>query len=210
MAHTPVGHDILGLAGRQKCNVGVAIVARIQLREAIMRKCLALGGFDHQQRVRRKPTAVAQTFQRRLDQSLAIGRIEKDQIEWPAAPAPNGPRSVASRRQILVTPVKPSASTFSRWSARLSASLSTSRQKRAPRDSASMPSAPVPANRSATAAFSTVNPMLKSRWSRILKIAWRVRSEVGRTSWFSGATNRRPPNFPPVTLMPTLPFAVLT
>jgi hypothetical protein len=35
----------------------------------------------------------------------------------------------------------------------------------------------------------------------MLKIAWRVRSLVGRTLASSGVTSRRPPNFPPVIRM---------
>ena len=65
---------------------------------------------------------------------------------------PASPSLVASRRQILVTPVSDSASTLRRMAARASALSSTNRQKRAPRDIASSPSAPEPANRSSTRA----------------------------------------------------------
>ena len=65
---------------------------------------------------------------------------------------PAGPRSVASRRKMRVTPVSPNASMLARISARASASLSTNRQKAAPREMASSPSAPVPAKRSMTRA----------------------------------------------------------
>ncbi len=51
-----------------------------------------------------------------------------------------------------LTPPSPSASTLSRNSARASAPSSTNSAKAAPRDSASIPSAPVPANRSSTRA----------------------------------------------------------
>ena len=44
---------------------------------------------------------------------LAIGRIQKHQIERPARRGPIGPRSVASRRQMRVAPVRLSASIFS-------------------------------------------------------------------------------------------------
>ena len=72
------------------------------------------------------------------------------------APAEPGrtPRSVASRRCTRVAPKSvPSgvmASRFWRMAPRASSSISTNRQKVAPRDNASIPNAPEPANRSMT------------------------------------------------------------
>ena len=117
-------------------------------------------------------------------------------MNGPPADGPVGPRSVASRRQMRVAPVRPSASTFSRCKALESALSSTSRHQRAPWLIASIPRAPVPANRSSTAAPSSVKSILKSLCRSMLKMAWRVRSEVGRTLISSGVTSRRPPNVP--------------
>src|SRR5438067_233587 len=89
----------------------------------------------------------------------------------------------------------PSASALRRMSPRASAASSTNWQKRAPRDSASSPSAPVPAKRSSTLVPSTVKPSMP--WTRILKIASRTRSEVGRVSRPAGAARLRPPSVPP-------------
>src|SRR5215469_14841804 len=46
--------------------------------------------------------------------------------------------------------------------------------------------------------------MPKSLWRSMLKIACRVRSEVGRTDMSRGETSRRPPKIPPVTRMKQL------
>src|SRR6185312_10103203 len=59
----------------------------------------------------------------------------------------------------------------------------------APRDKASRPSAPLPANRSRTRAPSRASP-------NMLIQASRTRSAVGRTRWSFGISNRRPPNCP--------------
>src|SRR2546430_1567108 len=57
------------------------------------------------------------------------------------------PRFVASRRKIRLTPPSPRAAIFSLSSARASAALSMNSANSAPRESASSPSAPVPAGR---------------------------------------------------------------
>ena len=85
------------------------------------------------------------------------------------------PSLVASRRQILVTPVSSSASTLRRMAPRASAASSTNRQKRAPRDRASSPSAPEPANRSSTRAPS--KSKRGAPCSSTLNSAWRTRSD---------------------------------
>src|SRR5258708_5434106 len=64
----------------------------------------------------------------------------------------------------------------------------------APRERASMPSAPLPANRSRTPASSTT-PMLSSAE----KSAARPLSGVGRVSWPAGAWSRTPPALPATT-----------
>src|SRR5579862_8807213 len=63
---------------------------------------------------------------------------------------------------------------------------------RAPRESASSPKAPVPAKTSSTRASSNTGAGAKRPWARILKSAWRARSEVGRTASPGGAAMRRP------------------
>ena len=87
------------------------------------------------------------------------------------------PSLVASRRKMRVAPPSPSAATFSRISARASAPSSTNSAKAAPRDIASSPSAPVPANRSSTRAPVTGSPWA---WARMLNRLSRSRSAVGR------------------------------
>src|SRR5687768_15741184 len=71
-------------------------------------------------------------------------------------------------------------------SAGLASSIAT--RLDAPRDSASRPSAPEPAKASSTLAPSTAS----KRWISMLKIAWRARSEVGRTSSPSGTISLVP------------------
>ena len=83
-----------------------------------------------------------------------------------------------------------SAATFARNTATASRARSTLTSEAAPRDSASMPRAPVPANRSSTAAPSR-SPSRANRDSR-------TRSAVGRSP-LRGARSRRPANRPPVT-----------
>ena len=173
-------------------------------------ECLALGGFNHQQCVCRKPAAIAQTFQRGRDQIFAIGRIEEDQIERPASACAQWPQIGGIAPPDLGYAGKSQSLDIFALKRAAFGIIVHQQAEACALDSASMPNAPVPAKRSATAAFSSVNPMPKSRCSRILKIAWRVRSEVGRTRSSSGATSRLPPNFPPVTLMPTRPFVALT
>src|SRR5207253_3004711 len=60
--------------------------------------------------------------------------------------------------------------------------------------SASKPSAPEPAKRSITRAPRT--PVDQGACSRMLKIAWRARSDVGRVAWPGGATRVLPRNSP--------------
>src|SRR5262249_37981514 len=115
------------------------------------------------------------------------------------ASVPASPSLVASRRQILVAPVRCSAWTLPRRAARASALSSTNRQKRAPRDSASRPSAPEPANRSrirAPSKFTRGAPC-----SSTLNSAWRTLSEVGRVARPFGASIRALLNLPATILM---------
>ena len=70
------------------------------------------------------------------------------------------------------------------------AACSTSTAEPAPRDSASMASAPVPANRSSTRAPSTRSPSTPNSASL-------TRSLVGRVSRPGTARNRLPPRSPP-------------
>src|SRR5690606_8998043 len=99
-----------------------------------------------------------------------------------------------------VLPVRPSVSTLVRIAARLSACSSTKSANVAPREMASMPSAPEPAKRSSTRAPSRSNPS-KSAWARILNSASRVRLPVGRTTSPSGASMMRPLRVPPTIRM---------
>ena len=95
----------------------------------------------------------------------------------------------------------PSVSRFARSAVSAARSRSTNVQCAAPRDNASMPSAPDPANRSMTSAPSTM-PIDASE----LNIASRTMSVVGRVVSPSGATNRRPRNSPATTRIgPRLP-----
>ena len=66
--------------------------------------------------------------------------------------------------------------------------------RRGPRESASRPSAPDPANKSMTRASSSWNPI---PWRKILNSDSRVRSEVGRVSRPEGADSLRPLQSPP-------------
>src|SRR6185312_9872255 len=68
----------------------------------------------------------------------------------------------------------------------------------APRDKASRPSAPLPANRSSTRAPSRASPSMLIQASR-------TRSAVGRTRWSFGVSNRRPRYSPATILMPGHP-----
>src|SRR3990170_2319521 len=118
---------------------------------------------------------------------------------------PAAPSLVASRRQILVTPVKPNASTLRRMAARAWALSSMKTQKRAPRDSASSPSAPEPAKRSSTRAPS--NSTWGAPCSSTLNRAWRTRSEVGRVASPLGASIWVPLNLPATMRMSRLSSA---
>jgi hypothetical protein len=78
------------------------------------------------------------------------------------------------------------------------AACSTRTAEAAPRDTASIPSAPVPANRSSTLAPSTRSPSTPNSASL-------TRSLVGLVSRPGTARSRRPPRRPPTTR--TLPPA---
>ena len=106
---------------------------------------------------------------------------------------PAGPRSVASRRSSFVTPPAPNASMWSRIRPRASTPSSTKGTERAPRDSASRPSAPVPANRSSTRRPANSLPR---RLARMLNTASRTRSAVGRIDSSRGDSSALPRNFP--------------
>ena len=98
------------------------------------------------------------------------------------------------RRRPGCARARPSCSMLSRRIGAPSRSRSTNVQWAAPRESASMPSAPVPANRSATRASRT-----RSRLPRALNTASRTLSVVGRVSATGGASIRRPRNSPATT-----------
>ncbi len=107
---------------------------------------------------------------------------------------PASPSLVASRRQILVIPVRPKASTLRRMAARAAALSSIKRQKRAPRDNASSPSAPEPAKRSRTRAPS--KEIAGAPCVSTSNSACRTRSEVGRVASPFGASMRAALNLP--------------
>jgi hypothetical protein len=103
--------------------------------------------------------------------------------------APNT-TATASRSQpiFLVTGASacaPSAARLARTARIAAGALSTNVASAAPRDSASMPSAPEPANKSSTRAPATRSP-------RIENSASRMRSDVGRVAVPVGAVRRRP------------------
>src|SRR5690606_20688884 len=77
---------------------------------------------------------------------------------------------------------------------RAASSVSTNRQKAAPLDSASKPNAPEPANRSITRLPRT--PSDQGACSRMLKIACRARSDVGRVASPTGDASVFPRNSP--------------
>ena len=100
---------------------------------------------------RRQPAAGQCRGKRLFAEALAIGRIGEDQRERRDRCRP-APARVASRRKMRVRPVSPSASILARMAPRAATASSTKSAKAAPRDSASRPSAPVPAKRSSTRA----------------------------------------------------------
>src|SRR5688572_7566560 len=109
--------------------------------------------------------------------------------------APAGSRStngIASRSKIRVRSRSRSAATFAFSECSAAPSLSTKSQEPAPRDIASSPSAPVPANRSSTRA---------PRRSPAMSFMMRSRScsAVGRTRP-DGETRSRPAHWPPTIL----------
>ena len=74
-----------GRGSAQEYHAGLAIVALVQLREAAFGgRGFVCGHLRYDQRAGRQPSALVQRAQRRIDQPLAVGRIEKDQIERPA------------------------------------------------------------------------------------------------------------------------------
>ena len=107
------------------------------------------------------------------------------------------------------------AQRLARMALRATASLSMKVAWAAPRDSASSPSAPLPAKASSTRApcSGDVPSAANDPCSRMLNSASRVRSAVGRTSSPAGASMRRPLCLPPTmrigaasTPHPTLPL----
>src|SRR5215211_414292 len=102
-------------------------------------------------------------------------------------------RYVSARvRRTLATSPRSRASRLARITATAGAACSTSTAEAAPRDSASMARAPVPANRSSTRVPSTRSPSTPNRASL-------TRSLVGRVSRPGTARRRRPPRRPPTT-----------
>ncbi len=111
----------------------------------------------------------------------------------------NGPAEVsslmtndsASRRTTVARSSRRVRTRFDRTAAAAAAERSTKTASSAPRDSASIPSAPVPANRSRTIEPGTSAAMLENRPSRAM-------SETGRTPRGTGA-NRTPLAVPAIT-----------
>src|SRR4051794_13071606 len=118
----------------------------------------------------------------------------------PPAAAPPRKRSASERRTCVLprvarsSPLRsaPSASRLERSARSAAGAESTKVAAAAPRESASMPSAPLPANRSSTRASG-------SRATSTENSASRTRSEVGRVAAPGGATSRRPPHSPAIT-----------
>src|SRR5687767_989359 len=109
--------------------------------------------------------------------------------ERPLRDAPPRKRRASARTTVASAP---SASRLAPIARIAGAALSTKVASFAPRDSASMPSAPEPANRSSTRASRTRSP-------RIENTASRTRSAVGRVSVPGGVWRRRPPYVPAIT-----------
>ena len=136
----------------QEHNLRVVVVAPLHLLEALRRlEPRVRRLLHHDERAGHEPAAVARRSERLFRQSLAVGRIEERQRERLQRAAPGRAWSRRGDRP-CVAPPAPSASTLPRSSARASAPSSTNSTNAAPRDSASKPSAPVPANRSSTRA----------------------------------------------------------
>ena len=164
---------------------------------------VALALLDHDDGAGRQPAARRRRGQRALGQALAVGRIEEGQAEAPPR-LPAAPRSVASRRKILVTPVRPNASTLRRISARASALLldeqaegGAARQRLEARARRCRRTGRARARRRAR------NPAMPC--ARMLNTASRTRSEVGRMPSSPGAASGRPRNWPPTILMRASP-----
>ena len=85
-----------------------------------------------------------------------VGRVQEDQVELPQV-RPGGP-APTSRRTTCARSDSFDRSRFSRIVRTASAEESTNTARSAPRERASMPTAPVPANRSRTAAPATAAP----------------------------------------------------
>ena len=96
-----------------------------------------------------------------------------------------------------ITSETPSFSAFRRITAAASGSVSTKVADAAPRDSASNPSAPLPANKSATRKPSNVPRRLASIENKVS----RTRSVVGRVSSPRGASIVRPRHLPAMILI---------
>ena len=113
---------------------------------------------------------------------LRVGRVREHEVEAIAAPrqAPHRRAGVAGEDAQLRGRRAEAAARSRR---RAAASGSTSTAERAPRDTASIPTAPVPAKRSRTSAPPTLSP-------RRSKSAARARDEVGRA--LPVAPRRRP------------------
>lgn len=102
------------------------------------------------------------------------------------------PRLVASHRFKVATPSARKRPMFRSITVRAAESLSTKWTDAAPRDSASRPSAPVPAKRSRTCRPVTRSPNLP--FTRRLKMFSRTRSAVGRRGAGPGRETRRFPD----------------
>src|SRR5207249_2992077 len=106
---------------------------------------------------------------------------------------------VASARRTVTRAVSPSAAALAAIARQAPAASSRQVSRAAPRDSASRPSAPLPAKASSTRAsrIEEVPPPPKSACASTLNSASRARSAVGRTSCPGGTRIARPLCRPP-------------
>ena len=160
---------------------------------------------DDDDRVRREPARVGQlrpaarrprrrrrrtAGRRRRRRTAAPASRPGPRRHGPPAPRPVPPADGAERRDVRPDDAR-----------RPAASDSTSSASAAPRDSASSPTAPEPANRS-----SEPRPSSSVSVASVVNSASRTRSEVGRVSRPDGAASRRPP-YRPATIAQRHPFS---
>ena len=139
----------------------------------------------------RDPAIVGEFGEGHFAQTLPIGWIEKNQVEL-AKGARRAKRGSIAAQQLGDACDTKGLDVIANEAARLGPRIDKGNMA-APRESASSPRAPVPANRSSTRLPSNTGP---SRDPRILNIDSRARSDVGRMLSSEGEDNCLPRNLP--------------